>query len=117
MAGLLSRYIAWALTAEAALAAEQGSRGTGSEVSLGALVVPQHVESPRIRARTHVPCISRQILIPCTTRKVLIYHLKKLFFHSALNKADFLKKCSVIYLHLLTSFWLNEIQVKIILQN
>ena len=34
------------------------------------LVTPRHVGSSRTRARTHVPCISRQILNHCTTREV-----------------------------------------------
>ena len=34
------------------------------------LVAPQHVGSLQTRDRTHVPCISKQILIRCTTREV-----------------------------------------------
>ena len=33
------------------------------------LVAPRHVGSSRTWARTHVPCIGRQILNPCTTRE------------------------------------------------
>ena len=34
------------------------------------LVAPRHVGSSRTRARTHVPCIGRQILNHCATREV-----------------------------------------------
>ena len=35
------------------------------------LVAPRHVGSSQTRARTHVPCIGRQILNHCTTREAL----------------------------------------------
>ena len=35
------------------------------------VVAPRHVGSSQTRARTRVPCISRQILNHCTTREVL----------------------------------------------
>ena len=34
-------------------------------------VAPQHVGSSQTRARTHVPCIGRQILNHCATREAL----------------------------------------------
>ena len=34
-------------------------------------VAPRHVGSSQTRARTRVPCISRQILNPCATREAL----------------------------------------------
>ena len=49
------------------------------------LVAPQHVGSSRSRARTHVPCIGRQILNHCATREALHYCLWTvfpLFLHS-----------------------------------
>ena len=36
------------------------------------LVAPRHVGSSQTRARTRVPCISRQILNHCTTREALV---------------------------------------------
>ena len=36
------------------------------------LVAPRHVGSSQTRARTHVPCISRQILNHCATREAPI---------------------------------------------
>ena len=43
-------------------------------------VAPRHVGSSQTRARTRVPCISRQILNHCPTREAL-----KLFFSHAMN--------------------------------
>ena len=40
-----------------------GSRHAG-------LVAPRHVGSSQTRARTHVPCVGRQILNHCATREV-----------------------------------------------
>ena len=42
-----------------------------SELWLTGLVAPRHVGSSQTRARTHVPCIGRQILNHCTTREAL----------------------------------------------
>ena len=39
-------------------------------------VAPRHVGSSQTRARTRVPCISRQILNHCATREALDYFLK-----------------------------------------
>ena len=36
---------------------------------LTGLLAPQHVGSSQTRARTHVPCIGRQILNHCATRE------------------------------------------------
>ena len=46
-------------------------------------VAPRHVGSPQTRARTHVPCISRQILNHCATREALPY-----FFNVTLHTVD-----------------------------
>ena len=54
-----------------------GLQSAGSVVVGMGLVVPQHVGSSRTRARTHVPCIGRQILNHCTTREALIPLLLK----------------------------------------
>ena len=40
---------------------------------LSVLVAPRHVGSSQTRARTCVPCISRQILNHCATREALLY--------------------------------------------
>ena len=47
-----------------------GSRAQAQQLWHTGLVAPQHVGSSRTRARTHVPCIGRQILNHCTTREV-----------------------------------------------
>ena len=39
-------------------------------------VAPRHVGSPQTRARTRVPCISRQILNHCATREALLIYFK-----------------------------------------
>ena len=40
---------------------------------------PWHVGSSQTRARTRVPCISRQILNHCATREALIFLLNSIF--------------------------------------
>ena len=54
-----------------------GSRRAGSVVVAHGPVAPRHVVSSQTRARTRVPCISRQILNHCATREapVLIFYL------------------------------------------
>ena len=47
-----------------------GSRAQAQQLWRTGLVAPRHVGSSRTRARTHVPCIGRQILNHCTTREV-----------------------------------------------
>ena len=49
---------------------------------LTGLVAPRHVGSSQTRARTRVPCISRQILNHCPTREALqiIFNHHPLFF-------------------------------------
>ena len=44
---------------------------------LTGIVAPQHVGSSQTRARTRVPCISRQILNHCATREAPIISLSK----------------------------------------
>ena len=44
------------------------------------LVAPRHVGSSRTRARTRVPCISRQILNHCATRAARIIYLSSIHF-------------------------------------
>ena len=46
-----------------------GSRAQAQQLCCTGLVAPWHVGSSQTRARTHVPCIGRQILNHCTTRK------------------------------------------------
>ena len=43
-----------------------------SSLWLTGLVAPQHVGSSQTRARTRVPCISRQTLNHCATREALL---------------------------------------------
>ena len=61
------------LTIAASLVAEhrlQTRRLSNCEqLRLTGLVAPRHVGSSQTRARTRVPCISRQILNHCTTRE------------------------------------------------
>ena len=59
-----------------------GSRAPAQQLWCTGLVAPWHVGSSWTRARTHVPCIGRQILNHCTTREAregcflfcLLYH-------------------------------------------
>ena len=44
------------------------------------LVTPRHVGSSQTRARTHVPCIGRQILNHCATREALKLYLIYFYF-------------------------------------
>ena len=57
-----------------------GSRAQALELWCIGLAAPRHVGSSRTRARTHVPCIGRQILNHCATREVLtpILQVRKL---------------------------------------
>ena len=48
---------------------------------LTGLVAPWHVGSSQTRARTHVPCIGRQILNHCATREALGPHFKRYITH------------------------------------
>ena len=47
----------------------QAPEAQAQQVWLTGLVAPRHVGSSQTRARTRVPCISRQILNHCTTRE------------------------------------------------
>ena len=69
-------------------------------------VAPRHVGSPQTRARTRVPCISRQILNHCATREAPFFSLIEgiifpLFDHSHLvltppcNVGEYLHKAMV----------------------
>ena len=50
------------------LVAEHRLQGEGfSNCGTQALVAPWHMQSSQTRDRTHVPCITRQVLILCTT--------------------------------------------------
>ena len=49
----------------------EGCREQAQQLRCTGLVAPQHVGSSQTRARTRVPCISRQILNHCATREVL----------------------------------------------
>ena len=55
-----------------------------SKLWLTGLVAPWHVGSSQTRARTHVPCIGRQILNHCTTREAPIkfFNDSVCLFHS-----------------------------------
>ena len=48
-----------------------GSRAQAQQLWHTGSVAPQHVVSSRTRARTHAPCIGRQILNHCATREAL----------------------------------------------
>ena len=51
-----------------------GAQAPGAQAQqlwLTGLVIPRHVGSSQTRARTHVPCIGRQILNHCATREAL----------------------------------------------
>ena len=52
-----------------------GSRPQAQQLWLTGLAAPRHVGSSQTRARTHVPCISRQILNHCATREALSFVL------------------------------------------
>ena len=51
------------------------------------LVAPRHVGSSQTRARTHVPCISRQILNHCATREAKIVIPLKFYLKMCFNLA------------------------------
>ena len=51
-----------------------GSRAQPQSLWRTGLAAPRHVGSSRTRARTHVPCISRQVLNPCATREAQLSH-------------------------------------------
>ena len=55
----------------------QAPDAQAQQLWLTGLVAPWHVGSSQTRARTRVPCISRQILNHCATREALIYVLQK----------------------------------------
>ena len=60
----------WPLTVAASLVAEHRLQTRRlSNLWLTGLVTPWHVGSSQTRARTHVPCSSRQILNHCATRE------------------------------------------------
>ena len=65
------------------------------------LVAPRHVGSSQTRARTHVPCIGRQILNHCATREaqglyfkhnplVILQHLRATDLDFGLQKSDYI---------------------------
>ena len=49
----------------------QAPDAQAQQLWLTGLVAPRHVGSSQTRARTHVPCIGRQILNHCATREAL----------------------------------------------
>ena len=51
----------------------QAPDAQAQQLWLMGLVAPRHVGSSQTRARTHVPCISRQILNHCATREAPRY--------------------------------------------
>ena len=57
------------------------------------LVAPRHVGSSQTRARTHVPCIGRQILNHCATREALF--------------------CFLLFIYLFIYFWLCWVLVSV----
>ena len=64
---------AQALGTRASVVVARGFSSCGTQAQqlwFTGLVAPRHVGSSRIRARTRVPCIGRQILNHCTTREV-----------------------------------------------
>ena len=50
-----------------------GSRAQSQQLWHTGSAAPQHVGPSWTRARTHVPCIGRQILNHCTTREALFH--------------------------------------------
>ena len=71
----------------------QAPDAQAQQLWLTGLVAPQHVRSSQTRARTRVPCISRQILNHCTTREAhfgLYTNLNYVVLH--LDKNSYLKK-------------------------
>ena len=54
----------------------QAPDAQAQQLWLTGLVAPRHVGSSQTRARTHVPCIGRQILNHCATREALKNILK-----------------------------------------
>ena len=64
------------LTIVASRCGAQAPDAQAQQLWLTGLVAPQHVGSSQTRARTRVPCISRQTLNHCATREALhIPHL------------------------------------------
>ena len=59
-----------------------GSRRAGSVVVAMGLVAPRHVGSSQTRARTHIPCISRQTLNHCATREAPVHFFFVFLFFS-----------------------------------
>ena len=57
---------------------------------LTGLVAPRHVGSSQTRARTHVPCIGRQILNHCATREALFSILLISLYFSVIIAKDVL---------------------------
>ena len=79
-----------------------GSRAQAQQLWRTGLVAPWHVGSSWTRARTHVPCISRQILNHCTTREVpVLGFLKKsklsIFFLKRLIQFTYIC-CNYLYI-------------------
>ena len=53
----------------------QAPDAQAQQLWLMGLLAPRHVGSSQTRARTHVPCISRQILNHCATREALAHEI------------------------------------------
>ena len=53
----------------------QAPDAQAQQLWLTGLVTPRHVGSSQTRARTHVPCISRQTVNHCATREALLFFL------------------------------------------
>ena len=100
--GLLFIVVCGLLTAVASLVVEHrpqacglqqlwlaGSRSQAQQLWCTGLVAPRHVGSSQTRARTHVPCIGRQILNHCTTRQVPAHTFLNLL--SVSSKTEMLK--------------------------
>ena len=88
--GLLSSCVA-----RASHCGEHGLQAHGLQYlqCLG-LVAPWHVESSRIRDRTHVPCIGRQILMHCCTREVPGWLFVTLYIRIIYFTAHFYMPCT-----------------------
>ena len=61
------------LTIAASRCRAQAPDAQAQQLWLTGLVAPRHVGSSQTRARTRVPCISRQILNHCATREAQVF--------------------------------------------
>ena len=65
------------------------SRAQAQQLWHTGLAAPWHVGSTRTRARTHVPCIGRQIVNHCTTREAPRYLFELVFLFPFSQKQNY----------------------------